>query len=439
MGGAVYMSNLKLPKKDRPVGLYLHCNKHKRWYANDSVVKCKCDLVYKYKIHIPNKEGKCKTRNLDAKTLEEALIECRAYKRELLNNSFQDVAIKKVNPTPIYLLECIAAYVDYLNNIDVPFHNRKEREPRTIRDYERALEYFTYALKENNINAATLKFTDINEDMVGYACQYGLETRKMRHKTYNSYTSYLKSFATYIIKKYNINIRNPFDGVQKKLVIPIVKSISLKEFNELLKIVGYENGWVIEKDGKRKNQYRPWLKDAYRLGLFTGGRREEVVKLQWNGIKLKENGEIAYIQVNHFKINRANSSAVSDSEFATKKFTVNKDFFNLLVKLGYEKYKHTDRFILAPDETATRKTMMALITSSFSHYFKQLKTGEAKNFKHLRKTYITAQYLKYGENTHKETFHEDMAVLHKHYIDDNVVMEAKQEETKNFGKLLEDE
>jgi integrase len=433
------MRKLTLPKKDRIAGLYLFCNKIncKKYYENDAAVKCKCNkLVYKYKVHIPGLKNKYKTKNLIADNIDDALIECRAFKKELINNSFQKIKIEEGRQIPVLLMDCIAAFMDYLNNVDVPFHSQRIRPRQTIRAYERFLEFFLFSLKENDIDASILKFTDINQKMVGFACQFGLDIKKMRNKTYNNYTSSLKSFAKYIIEKYDLNIKNPFASIKQKKVVPIVKSASIDEFLSLIEIVKPENGRATKKNGKKKNYYREWIKDAYWLGVLTGGRREEVVKLQWNGIKLTKSGELSHIEINHFKINRANSDTVSETEYAIKKFPMNEDLFYLLIKLGYDKFKDTDKFILAPDETISRIAIMNKITDSFSHFFKQLNTGEVKNFKHLRKTYSTAQYLIHGDNTHKVTEHGDMAIILKHYIDPNVVLEARREEAKRYGRLF---
>ena len=90
------MEKLKLPKKERPIGLYIYCNKHKVYYATDSQIKCKCEkLVYKAKIHVPGSAKECKTRILGTLDFDEACIMLKSFRKELSENSFKDIIISK--------------------------------------------------------------------------------------------------------------------------------------------------------------------------------------------------------------------------------------------------------------------------------------------------------------------------------------------------------
>jgi hypothetical protein len=73
---------------------------------------------------------------------------------------------------------------------------------------------------------------------------------------------------------------------------------------------------------------------------------------------------------------------------------------------------------------------------SYFNSFYLLKTGEVKQFKHLRKTYVTVLYIKMGDKTNDFTDHEGMGILHESYIDKNVVLEAKRKELKELGSLF---
>lgn len=193
---------------------------------------------------------------------------------------------------------------------------------------------------------------------------------------------------------------------------------------------------MVEKSGKRTNYYRTWMKDAFRLGLYTGGRREEIVKLKWSGIKLNKKGSISYIETEHFKINRAKKKKIVGKKLVKKKFAINFDLHKLLYDLGYEKYKGTDNYILAPEETASRTYMMKMISLAFTEYFKQIKAEELKQFKHLRKTYTTTMYLKLGDKLKDDTAHTTMSVLHKHYINEAAVADKLHEEYMSWGSIF---
>ena len=128
------MKKFRLPKKERPAGLYLFCNSCDKRYLNDSKIKCRCDnLVYKAKIHISGTKDGTRFATFHTESFEEAVQHFFAFKRELKNNSFQKVSIKKQEQVPIRLVECFAYYIGYLNNVGVPMHKIKERKDRHIK------------------------------------------------------------------------------------------------------------------------------------------------------------------------------------------------------------------------------------------------------------------------------------------------------------------
>jgi integrase len=224
--------------------------------------------------------------------------------------------------------------------------------------------------------------------------------------------------------------------MKKKKLKKNSKSISWEEFEKVLELTTRENSYFTEKSGKIRNYYKPWLKTAFELGLYTGGRREEVVTMKWDGIKLTKSGDLSRIEVTHFKLTRANKNSLAKGEVEIKIVPMNEDLKELLYSLGYEKYKGCDRYILAPDETCTRQTMMDTITKTFNHYYRLINTGLEKKFKDLRKTYITALYILRGEEVYKDTGHEGMNILKSNYIDDEVVLDARREEFKKYGKIF---
>ncbi|MCW3085084.1 MAG: hypothetical protein JWP12_2450 [Bacteroidetes bacterium] len=432
------MTKLKLPKKNRIPGLYLFCNKCKKYYRNDIAVKCKCDsMVYKYKVHIPGAGKKCKTKNLIATNFDDAFIECRAFKSELTTNSFQNIKIESEIQKPILFTDCVEDFMAFLRDEGVAHHNIAARTKKVLKHYERSLLYFGYALVENGIDTSILKFTDINEKMTGYVYHYLLRTKKFSNKSFNNTMAEMKKFMRFIITKYDLKYKNYFADIKKRRVnTGDQTSVTMEEFTKLLELVTPENSIVDRKDKKGPSIYRNWYKTAFKLGLFTGGRREEVVKLKWNGIKLTTNGEFSHLEVNHFKINRANRRLMGDEAEIMKKIPMNEDLEHLLIELGYNEHRNTDTYILAPEEAASRETIMGLITIAFSHYYKKLNTGEQKQFKHLRKAYATALYVIQGDEANESTGHEGMHVLHDHYIDKNVVMEAKRKEFKKLGSIF---
>ena len=94
-----------------------------------------------------------------------------------------------------------------------------------------------------------------------------------------------------------------------------------------------------------------------------------------------------------------------------------------------ENKKDADEYIIFPDRgTASKEVIMDNISRGFSHYYKQLETGEELQFKCLRKTYLSYldSILKKGE-TEKLSSHDGTQVLEDHYIDPRIVKKAVRE------------
>ena len=306
----------KLPKKSRITGLYLYCNKCKAYYSSDSITNCKCNsMVYRAKIHITGTKKSSKVKTLIAENFEDAIKEFLEFKKSLINSNFnlnsQLIAVHK----PVLLTECMAEYMAYLNNEGVPEHMKKTRTIGHLKDYERNFKYYIDALIENGEVVQTLKFLDINAIHVGYLHKYVLNNLNAKNRYYNNIISALRLFTSYIIKthKYENIYSNHFQGVPRRFVNYDPKAVSGVEFYKLIGAVNKENGAKILKTGERKNYYRDWIVDAFWLGLFTGGRRDEVVYLKWSDIVYDENGQPLHFNSGDNKFNRSNSNIVSNA------------------------------------------------------------------------------------------------------------------------------
>ena len=104
----------------------------------------------------------------------------------------------------------------------------------------------------------------------------------------------------------------------------------------------------------------------------------------------------------------------------------------LLNELGYEDFKNSDLYILAPNRKVKYTTMMADLSKGFSHYYKQAFPDEKpRKFKVLRKTYLSYLNKYVGNDTIELSSHGSMRTLNKHYVDAEVV--AKGLTMKIFG------
>lgn len=421
---------LKLPKKNRPKGLYLFCNSCKKYYTNDNDAKCKCrNLVYKARIHISGTKHGIVSKVLGANNFREAVDELMRLREFLMENGFQKIPVQKHIPKPTRLVECFADYMGYLHNVNVPKHKHKKRDPVHIRKVDLAFNLYQTALEQNGINTAILKFTEVTDQMIGFVHEYFLMDRRYSNKTYNNTMALLRMFTTHMIKEYNFDYKNPFLGVPDLLVTPKVASVRENEFNDLLAIVTPENGIEKRKQKGRENLrttnwYKPWLKHAFQLGLYTGGRSEDVVELKWTDVNLGADGEFDTLKTIDYKIDKANSNRTSAKERMYKHFAITKELGCLLLEMGYENYKGSDKYIIAPEDSLKRTNVARIISGAFTHYYKQLNTGKEVTFRNLRKTFITSALSQFGAASTALTNHKHISVSDKHYHDKQVTREV---------------
>ena len=222
------------------------------------------------------------------------------------------------------------------------------------------------------------------------------------------------------IKEEEYELNNCFKIVKNRRVDPDIKTITLAEYSALLEISQKpELGKQLLSTGEVKNHYKPWLRDGFELGLETGRRREEIVKLKFCDIKKNEEG-MEYIKVEDYKVNRQKNQEGDEKKYNPIPMT--KSLHSLLLSMNYDRFKHTDKYILAPNEKMKRETMLQVLTKGFSHYYRQLKTGRELSFKSLRKTYISNLCAFMGvDNARLVTGHSTTQVMGDHYINKTII------------------
>ncbi|MGZ3931004.1 MAG: hypothetical protein ACXVP0_06440 [Bacteroidia bacterium] len=387
---------------------------------------------------MPGTKHGCVPKVLEATDFKAAITEFIEFKEHLKNNGYQKIEIKQDVFIPTRLVECFAYYMGYLNNVDVPKHKQKNRTPAYISKFDLLLEQYQDALEMNGINSKILKFTEVNDQMVGYVHDYFLETLNLANKTYNNNMALLSAFTSHVIIKFKFDYTNPFLGVPDRVVNIKTESVKENEFERLLELVTLENGVVWEKvstlkNPKKRTVYRPWLKSAYKFGLFTGGRSEDIVEPKWSDIILTEKGEFDTIKVVDHKIDSANSHRTSKGERFYKHFAITKELAALLIEMGYEQYKGTDKYIVATEELKMNRAHVAvLISKSFTHYYRQLNTGKQVSFKHLRKAFMTSALIEFGSASPALTNHATVNMTNKHYHDKSVTRDQAKESFSVF-------
>jgi len=418
---------LKILKNKSIKGLFVYCNYCKSVVSN----KCKqtngsidfCPHpekhVFKAIFSIPGTK-RTKTRILDTRDINEAIVQTVEYEGYLKENYFELQYSGEKIKKPQLLVDCMGMYLDYLNNVNIPPHRQKVRSKNHLKDVERYFRYFIECLKKNKIDFNSLFIHEIDDNILGLFHTYLIEDKNYNNVSYNKVITILRSFYNFLIEEENYRLRNPFIRIKRRPVRPVVETITKQEYEDLLNIISEENSLEVLSTGEKKYHYYPWLKFAIQLGLLTGRRRDEIINIKFSDIKTDEKGNLVYIESEDYKVNRAKANLDGSSKKLIY-IPITKSLKELIIENGYEIFKDTDTYLLAPEKTNNRETLKNQMSKGFSHYYNQLNTGRKLTFKCLRKTYITRLALSLGLNARVITRHSGEDVIIKHYLDEKVI------------------
>ncbi len=391
---------------------------------------------FKTRFHIPGSNMARASKTLDVTNYNDAVIQAIQFKKEYTEELFSMQTQTCTHGKAIFLFDVQIAYLNFLDNVDVPEHQKVQRTDKYIKEQAKSLEQFNIALSKKKINKKIIAIHKISDIHVGYFHSYLTDHLSYANKTYNNKMTSLSSFFEWAIDNYDLPLKNPFKKVRRKSTKTKNITITKEEFNNLInpKNMCYENGWVVigNRTAKRRNVYRDFLSHGIQLCLHTGGRREEVVELRWDMIH-EINNIISYIEFNNLKVERMLGDGYNDN-VQTNVIPITQDLKELLFKLGYEEHKGSSEFIICPNrEKTSTKTIMENLSKGFSHYYDRLNTGKNLQMKCLRKTYLTYLKLAMGNDMRKLDSHSTDEILNKHYIDATVINKAIAEMTI-FGK-----
>lgn len=302
---------------------------------------------------------------------------------------------------------------NYLNNIGVPFQMQKARSKGYKTAIAKSCTDFLRHLRKDGIQPETFLVSQITKFHISAYCMWLQENFMPR--THNNCITHLRSAFKQIIEFQEVQMPNPFLRVTKRETAVLDNVvISEKEFKQLIYAIGKVPSFTTYQGARteRKDNYRPYLKDAYRLCVLSGLRREEWATLTFNDIKEGENGQKLIITDN-LKVQR-----ITGKKFPPKVIPVNRLLQELLDDLEYEKLKGTDIFLIAPTRTVTTQTIMDVSSKAFTHYYKAVfGKDNFKQMKCLRKTYISNTTNTVGANDAIEfTSHSNTKLLIDHYL-----------------------
>lgn len=419
---------LKLPKKTI-VGLKIFCTSCKTKNP-----KCRHYDKHRYRmhIHIPNTKRGEKSKVLKSQVYNEALEEALVFSKEMISNNYETV--KPTTEGNNYsLADAIMKYYQYLGGVHQYAHKRKDVSADYQKECYRFCKFFADVVKKGkDISKMLASDTSQNDVSAFYVWANG----HYSSKTFNKAMSALKAFYDFLINVEKVQMENPFEVyVTQKVDKKNPRALTIDEFNKILEAVDTADSiQQLNGRGEKKNMYRSYLKDAFKLFLLTGARREEVVTLKWNQILLTVSG-VKFFQFENLKVLRQKNSKNIKSVTSDKYVPINNDLMNLLNELGYEKCKGSDKYIICPDRNISNKTLMNNISKSFTHY--RIASGVASeiSLSDLRKTYLTWVNAVLNKDTKILSSHSSNAVLENNYLDRTVLsaIEKGALEIKVFG------
>lgn len=404
------MNVLKLPKNPYK-GLKLFCKKCR-------VDNPKCNhfdrIIYRVRVHVPGTIKDIKSKMLSASNYEDAVAESIEFEKELKSNGYETIKPKVDEGNDYSVSGAIIKYDYYLKGESEYAHLRKNVTKGHIDEMFRFCRFFANSLKRK-YDIQRMRIVDVSQHDV--ADFYVWAEVHYSAKTFNKCLAGVKGFFDFLIDVEEVEMKNPFRMYVRKYVPPSeIDTINKDEFDLILSAVdNYTPISVLGGKGERKNMYRPYLKNGFKLFLLSGGRREEVVDLKWKNIFESEN-KIKFFRIKNLKVTR-----IMKKEIVYKYIPITDDLFDFLNELGYEEKRNTDEYILFPERYEKSKTMMDALSKAFTHY--RIGAGVQKNItlSNLRKTYISWVKVEMGEKTGLISSHSTNGVLEKFYLDPKIL------------------
>jgi integrase len=386
------------------------------------------------RIHVPGSLKLVKTRVIVATEYDDAVIEAIAFKKELNANDFTTIEnpldevadIEEGNDYSIF--DALIKYNQYLEGASSYAHLKKNISKAYKDELIRFCTYFCQNVdKTKSIKTTRIKSinrTDVSNFYLWAEAHYG-------EKTFNKCMAGVKCFFEFLIDIEEIEMRNPFRNyVAKEVVKSNIETVNRDEFLQILAAIDTIDPLVtLGGKGQRKSMYKPYLKDGFRLFLFTGGRREEVVNLRWSDIFIAPTGT-KFFRIRNIKVER-----LKNKTDVYKHIPINEDLYNLLEEMGYDKNKDSDDYILFPDREVSEITIMNSLSKAFTHYRKGAGIKKDIRLKNLRKTYLTWVNQVMSKDTKILSSHSTEGVLKDYYLDPTVLtaIEKGALEIKIFG------
>ncbi|MCE9537781.1 MAG: hypothetical protein K8R85_00990 [Bacteroidetes bacterium] len=412
---------IKVPANYSRCGIKVKCSKCK-WTVSDTcrltnngIKTCQFKNKHKYImiVHVPKTKTKKRMKMAKSQKFDEVLIEYVKFKEMLARDNYRKDSIKKraLDTTMPALMK------DYLNSISGSGsheHLSRNLSVEYVRETKMVLLKFCKVLKAKGYIIETMDLKEIGDDEVEHLHAY-LTKKPISASHYSKHFVVMKTFVNWVIRVKRYEIINVFKSAKLSFGKQQKNWITQEEFSKLIEVTTAQNSVRVDKSGKKRYFYHSWLPAAFKIGLETGLRREEIMLLKWSNIReiIIKGNTCRILNINNLKVNRIMFS--TDNGKYEKPIPITMSLQNLLIELGYEIKKNTDDYILERDPNMSTKYLMNELTRGFAHFIKYV-TNRKIEFKDLRKTYISYLSLKLGDKTKMFTGHGDDQVIRDHYI-----------------------
>lgn len=404
--------------KKNSFGLRVFCPKCNNKFNHDKVYTCKHPRHQKYKQYV-YKNDRAKVKTYHTRDFNEALKLAIDFKANIANEVTVPVlSYSRVSSAQLSIIDSGDLYVQYKNGIDVFDFEKKSLNAGYLSSIQLYIQQFVSSLDNYGVDVYNQSISSINRAHVDIWWSF-ITKHYDNDWSRKAALTVLRGWIDHVIGYQEINMRNPFKDV--KLSTPKAKIITItqKEFEKLCIAVNEENPIAVvgKKKRQRKNRHKVYLRDAFKLGLMTGLRREELVNLRWCDIHHEDASKGDIITTENLKVQRSTGKA-----YKLKYIPVFDQLHELLLELGLEENRGSENYILFPERTVSNKTMQDAISKGFSHFYKQaFPNNELKQFKCLRKTYLSYLERAVGDDMIHLSSHSGKDVLEKHYLNPAIV------------------
>lgn len=413
-------STMKLLKYKKFTGLHIVCKKCNRniEVSQKPYNNCAHPLDrQKYKA-IVKKDGKRRTKDLAATDYNEAVKELLQFRDEVSNPV--KIGFDASEPEQKYMLlsDYIMMYSDWLENVDVPKFEQKQRSSKYIKETVGYILKISEFLKAEGYSPDKLSIYEVDKHMLGAFYEYLKATIKSP-ATFNHHLRALKGFYNFLINEKELLVLNIPRKMKLLYENPNPVSVGDDEFKALLSEITPEGSIEVLKSGIQKNRFRPYTKAGIELCAYTGMRLEEAVSIKYSDIVTDINGNLEYVIGVDLKFERAHNWDNTKAK-KTVHIPISPELEDLLTRLKFRENAEVDKYLIAGDENITRSSLAKQLSHSFTFYRRKAGLGEGFSIKHLRKTFLTKLHLQTGL-TESMGYQKTASVVLKNYIDKRAV------------------